>query len=552
MKETDSLLIGHNEMNFAQYERSVRSMGINSGAYRDLGKSVLYFNNTALPITDVINYCEARVKPDFKPFNMLETFSNAIGYLGTYLHRRGFTFDFVNSFQDEKPALAEKLKKGNIRTVGIITTLYVSALPILEIIKFVRQYNSTAKIVIGGPFVATQVRTQEPATVDYLFKMIGADYYINSSQGEATFVKLLQALKTGAAVNDIKNLWYKTPQGYVANPVETEDNKLHENTVDWSLFNTSVDEHVAIRTAISCPYKCAFCGFPEHAGQYQVSEIDPIVQELDLLTQIKTLRSVHFVDDTFNIPKNRFKSLLKAIIKKGYNFKWHSYYRCQFADDETMMLMKESGCEGVFLGIESGSNTILKNMDKAVKIGEYYHGMEYLKKYEIPTFGCFIIGFPGETRATVQETVDFIEKTELDFYRTQQWYLEPITPIWRQKEKYGIKGSSFEWSHATMDSREACDIVDELFLSITKSVWLPQYNFDFDNVLHFLHKGKTIKDMKDFLTVFNKGVQERLRHPERQEASPELIGELIRIWAGGTATAQQPDTGMSTADMFNF
>jgi hypothetical protein len=58
--------------------------------------------------------------------------------------------------------------------------------------------------------------------------------------------------------------------------------------------------------------------------------------------------------------------------------------------------------------------------------------------------------------------------------------------------------------------------------------------------------------MKDFLTVFNKGVQERLRHPERQEASPELIGELIRIWAGGTATAQQPDTGMSTADMFNF
>ena len=212
--------------------------------------------------------------------------------------------------------------------------------------------------------------------------------------------------------------------------------------------------------------------------------------------KIRSVKSVHFVDDTFSIPKERFKKLLSQMVKKKYGFKWHSYYRCQFADDETMDLMRESGCEGVFLGIESGSGTILKTMDKVATPEQYQKGIELLKKYDISTLWLFIIGFPGETHETVKETVDFIEGTQLDFYRTQQWYLEPITPIWRQKEKYGITGESFEWSHRTIDSQTACDIIDENFLQIRHSIWMPQYNFDFANALYLLHRGWGMKKSK--------------------------------------------------------
>jgi len=555
MKRTiDCFFIGHNEMSFDNYEKTVRLMGENSGAYRDLTKSVLQVNNTAYSITEIINLVnrEKIDKGEFVPFNMLETHSNSIAYLCTYLHRRGKTFDYINSFQAEKEYLREIITKNNVLSIGIITTLYVSIFPIAEIMEYIKSINDKIPVIIGGPFVSTQVRTQEPDVTEYIFKSIGADVYVNSSQGESTLINVLDTIARSGSFKNIPNIHYKSGNKYVINPLVVEDNKLYENTINWDLFADRVSHHVAVRTAISCPYKCSFCGFPQHAGQYQVSDVEPIIQELDLLNKIPSVKSVHFVDDTFNIPKERFKDLLRQMIKKKYSFKWHSYYRCQFSDDETLELMKESGCEGVFLGIESGSDKILKNMDKAATSSQYRKGIEFLKKYNIPTFGCFIIGFPGETYQTVQETVSFIEETGLDFYRTQQWYLEPITPIWNQKEKYGIKGQSFEWSHDTMDSKEACDIVDENFMTINNSIWLPQYNFDFDNLLHLLHKGMNITQLKDFLKAFNTGVKARIANPMKREADSAVVEELHRTWHGKATDKRENESRVDTSLLFNF
>jgi len=69
-----------------------------------------------------------------------------------------------------------------------------------------------------------------------------------------------------------------------------------------------------------------------------------------------------FIDDTFNLPVKRFKEILHIL--KEYKFRWYSFFRAQYCDEETAQLMKESGCDGVYLGIESSNETILKNMDK--------------------------------------------------------------------------------------------------------------------------------------------------------------------------------------------
>jgi len=165
MKRTiDCFFIGHNEMSFDNYEKTVRLMGENSGAYRDLTKSVLQVNNTAYSITEIINLVnrEKIDKGEFVPFNMLETHSNSIAYLCTYLHRRGKTFDYINSFQAEKEYLREIITKNNVLSIGIITTLYVSIFPIAEIMEYIKSINDKIPVIIGGPFVSTQVRTQEP------------------------------------------------------------------------------------------------------------------------------------------------------------------------------------------------------------------------------------------------------------------------------------------------------------------------------------------------------------------------------------------------------
>jgi radical SAM PhpK family P-methyltransferase len=529
MKKTiDCLFIGHNEMNFAEYEKTVRQMGTNSTAYRDLNLNFIRYNKKPYTVSETLNlFCLNERSVHTEPVRMLETFSSAIAYLGTYLHRRGYTFDYVNSFQDEKEELKKKLLKENILTVAVITTLYITAFPIIEIVDFVRKYNTAAKIVIGGPFISNKVRTLGPAQLEYLFKnTIEADFCVFSSQGEATLVNIIDALKNDLPLGQINNIYYKTGNGLTSTPILIENNKLSENMVDWDLFAGKVGKHIAIRTSISCPFSCAFCGSPEHAGKYQTVDVGVIEKEFNRLNNIDSLQSVHIVDDTYNVPVKRFKEILRMMIKNKYKFKWHSHFRCQFADREMVELMKESGCMGVFLGIESGSDRILKNMNKAASVEKYRHGISLLKENEIVTYGSFILGFPGETAETVRETIRFIRETGIDFYRAQVWYCDPITPIWQQRDKYDLKGSNFEWKHKTMDSKTASDWVDRIFLTIDKSIWVPYHHFDFDNLWHLLHHGLSMEEIKDFLKSFNDCLKEKLLTPSLEEVSYESISKM--------------------------
>ena len=216
--------------------------------------------------------------------------------------------------------------------------------------------------------------------------------------------------------------------------------------------------------------------------------------------------------------------------KNNYNFQWHCYLRCQYVDKETVQLMKETGCKSVFLGLESGNDQVLKNMNKKTSTGQYLKGIELLRNQGIITFGSFIVGFPGETDETVQETLGFIKKSQLDFYRCQLWYCEPITPIWKQKEHYGLSGKSFEWSHRTMNSKAACDFIDEIFLSIDTPLFIPQYNFDINGVWHLHRRGMTLKEIKAFLTAFNKGIREKLENPGHRDAGTGVIEKLKACW----------------------
>lgn len=522
----DCFFIGHNEMDFEQYEKTVRKMGIHSGAYRDLDKNFIRLNGKPYHLAQAFNFFRSADIPEagsLRSFFMGETFSAAIAYLGTYLNRRGLTFDYVNSFQENKEELSRKLETGNIRTIAIITTLYIISFPIIEIVDFVRKHDKEVKIILGGPYVATQIRSLDSKEINYFFKSGGADIFVDSSQGETALVKIIKALKNNLPLHQVENIYYKSGNRYVSTAKVKENNILSENMVDWSLFSDRPLEYVNVRSSISCPFFCSFCGFPEHAGKYQVAGVKDLENELNSLVKIKSLKCVNFIDDTFNVPIKRFKEILRMMIKSRYNFKWHSHFRCQFADRETVALMKESGCEGVFLGIESGSDKILKNMNKSVRVTGYLEGIELLKEYGITTFGSFIIGFPGETAGTIKETTKFIEESHLDFYRAQLWYCEPITPIFRQREKYDIRGSYFEWSHSTMDAKQAYDSIDEMFLSIKEKIWVPQYNFEFDGIFHLLQRGLSIEQVKRFLKSFNRGVEEKLIDPTCSEVSIEVL-----------------------------
>jgi len=529
-QSTDCLLIGHNQVPFDQYEATLRKMGENSGAYRDLAVNTIRWQGGTWNPADLFNsVCVGNAGRPIEKIRGVEVLSAAIAYLGTYLTRRGMTFDYVNSFQDDKAELARKLENDDIRTVAIISTLYITAFPVLEIIDFVRRHNDSIKILVGGPFVTTKVRTLDREPLEYLLRSVGADVFVNSSQGEATLVRILETMKNGGDLSEVPNVYYKSGKSYVQTPTVGENNPIEDNMVDWSLFDSRrVPRFVNVRTAISCPFSCSFCGFPEHAGEYQYASVERVEEELNSLSRcIHPLTNVTFTDDTFNIPPKRFKELLRMMIKNDYGFTWSAFFRCQFADEETVKLMAESKCESVFLGLESADNIVLRNMNKAASVEDFRRGIDLLKRYGIVSFANFVVGFPGETEETVDETIAFIDESGIDFFRAQVWYCEHITPVWRERERYELTGESFEWKHSTMDSRTAADMVKKIVLTVKNTTRLPQYYFDYDNVMQLTHKGVTLAQVKQFMRSYDDGVKEKLRDPTRDEASFEVLRGIL-------------------------
>jgi anaerobic magnesium-protoporphyrin IX monomethyl ester cyclase len=531
-KKIDVVLIGHNEIETDKHVESYRQSGENLEIFRDLDLAFINIEGKPVTVLEAFNHFKPK-SAGITDVYMGETFTATNTYLGNYLHRRDLSFDFINSFKQEREHLRELLENCDVKSVAILTTLYVTITPIQEIVEFIREINDEVKIILGGPYVSTVVKAQPVEELEDLFDYLECDYYINSSQGELALSQLVRAISedTPEVIPEINNLYYFNEDGdFTITETKVETNTLEENPINYDLFEGRLSEYVNVRTAISCPYKCSFCGFPERAGKYQTLHVDLVEEELNRIRDTGIIKNIYFIDDTFNVPKQRFKDMLRMMIKNEYKIQWHSYYRCQFSDDETISLMKEAGCEGVFLGIESGSDTILKNMNKGATVAFYKEGVAKLREVGIAAFGSFIIGFPGETEETVAETIEFIETSGLEMYRTQLWYYEHITPIAKEKDKYQIEGEGFVWKHATMDSMRATDIIDDIFKNVKNSLWLPQYGFDFDSLFHLVHRGMSMDDVKEFIALYNRGIKEKMLKIN-DSISPELTGEFERLFA---------------------
>jgi p-methyltransferase len=504
-KQLDCVVIGYNETPFEQYEGLLRQYGEESEAYRDLKFSFVNVGDQKLNYMGLLNHARqlsgssetgAATQEEFKSCDIPNL---AAVYLTNFLRRRNVETRYINLFQYEKEKLLAYLAL-NPLCVAITTTFYVVNFPVSEMVEFIKEHNPQVKVVVGGPLVANHVRNYHgdecaPALAD-----IGADIYVVEGQGEWTLWQIVQTLKNGGDLSSVPNIIHFENGKMVRTEVVPETNSMDENFIDWLDFpEEDLGVTLQTRTARSCAFKCSFCNYPTRAGALTLTNLDVIEKELDSMMELGNVKNVVFIDDTFNVPFPRFKDICRLMIRKNYPFNWFSYFRCSNSDEEAIDLMAQSGCKGVFLGIESGSPTILTNMNKAATIEKYVQGIKWLRSYGILTFGSFIIGFPGETEETVQETIDFLKETKLDYYRAQLWYCEPGTPIQLQREKYGINGEGFVWTHNKMDSLEAMDHIDRIFLTIKDSTWLPQWSFDFWTIPYLLGRGITLDEFKGLM-----------------------------------------------------
>lgn len=499
----DCVIIGHNDIDFRAVEADLKKTQDFSAAYRDLKANSLNFRGERITYMNLLNQSLKMSRGRDHNLYVCELPHLGAAYLKSYLRKRDFSAEIINSFNHEQDLLKDILSD-SLNVVAITTTLYVEHTPIIDIVNFIRRHNPATKIVVGGPYVFNLCSTQKMKTLEFVFREIGADIYIFDSQGEFSLSLILEEMRQSKKpdFSRIPNLIYRDDDDNFHETIRTiEDNDMDKNSVDWNYFDESYYKpSVQIRTARSCAFECAFCKYPAMAGPLNLTSLGVIENELRTL-DAAGVRNVVFIDDTFNVPLPRFKEICRMIIRNKFNFDWYSFFRCSNSDDEAFDLMAASRCKGVFLGLESGDPTILVNMNKFAKADRYQYGIRKLKERDITTFASLIVGYPGETRQTFRNTLNFIEDTGPTFYRAELYYHYTNVPIHAQADKFGIRGAGYSWQHNTMDWREASDLVQVMYKTVKSSSVLPGYMFDFWSIPYLIGKGIPVDQLVKFTNI---------------------------------------------------
>ena len=378
-----------------------------------------------------------------------------------YLNLLRDSFDVRVANAADRHLLRDLARAYEPRFVLLSTTLLFDAADHDIVPTAVRQIRAQwpdAVVVLGGlMLVSYQKNLQRPQFLK-LLRSYEADAYVVSPRGELPLLEILRrgSLEALLAAPDIPGT-YLVSDGEVIPPVQAQDGGLEMATtyIKWSRL-PQVDHlyhAVHMRTARSCAFRCAFCEYPVNQGPLTLAPVQTVNAELAELRALGTVRSIIFTDDTFNVPLRRFKELLKVLAK--YDFEWYSFFRPQYADEETARLMKEAGCRAVFAGLESVDDAVLRNMNKVAKAEDYRRGIDQLKRHDIQVHANFIVGFPGDTEESALKIIPFLDETGVEFCTVCTWVYIPSTPIGMRAKEFGIEGMGVRWRHDTMTSDSA-------------------------------------------------------------------------------------------------
>jgi radical SAM PhpK family P-methyltransferase len=504
MNSIDCLVVGHFDTSLEELAARLRPSQSYSGGFSEIRTNSVTVGGKQLSYSELfgeLSRASWGLDVGLNPFRAAH--SGAI-FLVNRLRRSGFSAETVNFVSNDGHELVSAIENLNPRIVAITTTFYVEPSPIQQLIGFIRATAPTAIIVVGGPFVVSRA-LKSPTSVLVKLESLGADALVFDTQGEQALLELVErvSVRGQRLPTAIANVVYWESLGkppVIGNPVR-ESNSLPDNRVHWAEFSTELSPPLAfLRTARGCSFRCAFCNYPTMAGQYNLSEIDSVCEELEELASLG-VRDVAFVDDTFNVPLPRFKKLMREITRRDLRFRWTSFFRCSNADEEAFDLMAEAGCEAVFLGIESGDPDVLKAMNKSARPENYARGIVALRKRDIMTMASYIFGFPGETEDSIRRTLEFMSENVSDFYNVQLYFHDSKAPIEAQRSNYEIVGSGYTWEHRSMDWRAAADWVEYAMSTAAPSIPIPLYGFSMWSLPYFRALGLSRESFKGFTSI---------------------------------------------------
>ena len=310
----------------------------------------------------------------------------------------------------------DEIKKSNANFIGI-TAATNTVEEAYKIAKYAKEIN--AFVIVGGPHtsILPKQTLEECKDIDIAVK------------GEGEYI-LLDIVKK-KPLSKIKGITYRKGSKIHSNadsPLIEDLDSIPFPARDLlpldRYWSPGVRRYpfATIVTSRGCPYNCSFCvNYTVSGRKFRYRSPENILKEIDELVNKYKVKELNILDDNFTVIPNRVEKLCDELIKRNYDLIWKTGngVRADRVNEHLIKKMKEAGCYLLAFGIESGDESILKIVDKGETLEQIESAVRWAKKYKILTEGFFIIGNDGENEETMNKTIKFAKKLDLNIAQFQ-------------------------------------------------------------------------------------------------------------------------------------
>ena len=360
-----------------------------------------------------------------------------LAYLAAVLERSGHEakiFD-LSLVPDSSPeADAETIVAFDPQLVGItaMTTVYQSALEMATVLKA----RLGRPIVIGGPHATMfpERLLAESPVLDFVVR----------GEGEMTLLELVQVLEGQGDLASVTGLTYRV-RGEVVSNADRElipdldslpfPARQHFDLNRYGLRTPEGQPMVTILSSRGCPYNCSYC-FKGIVGRtYRHRSPQNIVAEIKQVIGQTGIHSYYFIDDLFTADVKRLQELMELMIAEELNIRWQCLGRVDRISPDILKSMYAAGCRRIHFGIESGNPEILRQISKGIKLDQVRQAVRWAKDAGIQVKGYFMLGLPGDTDTTMQQTIDLAVELDLEEAMFSLTTPFPGTRLWDELVK---------------------------------------------------------------------------------------------------------------------
>ncbi|MBH8572569.1 hopanoid biosynthesis associated radical SAM protein HpnJ [Nostocaceae cyanobacterium CENA369] len=318
----------------------------------------------------------------------------------------------------------------------------------VRLAEMMKAAKPSLKIAFVGPHVTTQ-------PTESLMASEAIDFVTHRE-----FDYSVPEFAAGKPLEEIKGVSFRKDGQIVHNeprpPIENLDalpwaTPIYKRDLDVTRYNVPflLHPYIAFYTTRGCPAKCTFCLWPQtfdgHAWRQR--SVDDVAKEVEhALKLFPDVKEIFFDDDTFTIGKQRVLALCEKF--KPLNFTWSCTSRVH-VDLETLQAMKAAGCRLFIVGFESGNSQILKNIKKGATVEQARTFMKNCKKAGIVVHGDFIIGLPGETKETIEQTLAFAKELDCETIQVSIAHAFPGTELYSYVEANNYLRSDVDMTDET-------------------------------------------------------------------------------------------------------